>query len=71
MLERSAQSRPEPSPSLDLPVVGAAVMVRADGRPGGQIALAHHQRGDEKGVVVVLLMRGEDQIVEDLAARDG
>ena len=43
-------------------------MVGTDGRAGGHVALALDAGGHQEGIVVVLLVRREDEVVEDLAA---
>ena len=46
-------------------------MIAADGGTGDHVALSHDDRGNEERVVVVLLVAGEDEVVQDLATRDG
>ena len=46
-------------------------MVGAHGASGGHVALAHHQRGDEERIVVVLLVGREDEAVAHFAPGNG
>ena len=71
MLDAGAEARPETTRGDDLAIGGTAVVVRAYGGTSGHVALSHHTGRDEEGVVVVLLVRREDKVVQHLAARDG
>ena len=71
VLHAGAEARPEATRGHNLAVGGAAVVVGANGGTGSHVALSHDASRDEEGVVVMLLVRGEDEVVEHLAARDG
>ena len=71
MLERHAEPRPEASPRNQFAVGGAAVVVRPDGRPRGHIALPARACGYQEGVVVMLLVGGENEIAHKFTAGDG
>ena len=71
MLHTGAKSRPEATRGHNLAIGSATVVVGANSGASGHIALSHHTGGDEERVVVMLLVRGEDEVVQHLAARDG
>ncbi|MPM60497.1 hypothetical protein SDC9_107348 [bioreactor metagenome] len=71
VLESAGQSRPEASSCHHLPIVSPAVVVRTDISPGSHVRLPLDEAGDQKGVVVVLLMAAEDQITQQLTTAYG
>ena len=71
MLYRGRQAGPEAASRLDLAVVGAGVVVGAYRRAGRYVRLASDEGSDEEARVMVLLVAGEDEVVEHLAAGDG
>src|SRR5574344_1537359 len=71
MLDRGAKARPETAPGNYLIVICPAVVVRPDGRACSEIALSLHAGGDKERIIVMLLVRREDKVVQHLAAGDG
>jgi hypothetical protein len=70
MLKVGSQPGPKPPPGQYFSVVRAGVVVGTDGSCGGDVGLTQEGRGNEKRVVMVLLMGREDQVVQNLTAGD-
>ena len=71
MFDGGTKARPE-SPARDnFIVIGAGVVIGAYGSTGSQVALALKAGGYEEGIVVVLLVGRENEVVENLAAGYG
>jgi hypothetical protein len=68
MFDRCAEARPEPPSGLDFAVGRPRIMVRPYGRARREIGLALDEACDQKARVVVLLVRGENEVVENFAA---
>ena len=68
MLQAGAETRPESPARTDFIVIRAAVVVAAYGRARSYVRLSHQHCRHQERIVVVLLVRREDQVVQDLTA---
>ena len=68
MLYARTKTCPETPAALYLVIVGSTVVIGANRGTCGQVALSHYQCRYQKGIVVVLFVSGEYQIIEHLTA---